>query len=77
MGLHAIFRKKGFYDEYIKHFGRIYDGHLVFIHKNEEFPMKTSKPFYSQVNETTSFIINPQLKFIDEDLYEISLDEYV
>ena len=73
MGLHVNLKKKKFKDEYINHSARIFDGHLIFIHKNEEFPMKTSKPFYSQVNDTISLTINPQLKVIDVDLYKISL----
>ena len=36
---------------------KVFDGHHFIIHKNEEIPMKTSKSFNSQVNETTIIII--------------------
>lgn len=75
MGFHAIFLKKPIKDVIIQFTGRIFDGHLLFIHKNEEFPMKTSNLFYSQTNETTSFTINPLQKVIDEDLYKLSFEE--
>ena len=77
MGLQLRVTKKPFKDVYVYHYGRLYEGHVVFIHKNDEFPMKSSKPLYSQLNETTSFSIKPIDKVMDEDLYIISLKEYV
>lgn len=51
------------------------DGQLFIIHKNNELPMKSSNNYYCAINETTSFVIDPQLKTIDKDLYSTSLKE--
>ncbi|CAO1403765.1 unnamed protein product [Diamesa tonsa] len=75
MGLHAQLKKKKFRQEDVYHYGRLFDGHIVFIHKNDEFPMKSLKPLYSQVNETTFFSIKPQDKVMDDDLYKMSFEE--
>ena len=75
MGFHAVFRQKWFWDPYISHSGSIFDGLLIFIHKNEELLKKSSKQFYNHINETTSFLITPQQKVLDEDLYELSIQE--
>ena len=75
MGFHAVFRVKEYSYEYIAPSGNNFDGLLIFIHKNEELLMKSSKQFYNRINETTSFLITPQQKVLDEDLYELNVQE--
>lgn len=75
LGLHAILGRKYIDKPYITHSKDMIDGQHFIIHKNDELPMKSSNHFYSAINETTSFIIAPQLKTIDKGLYSTSLQE--
>ncbi|CAO1405296.1 unnamed protein product [Diamesa serratosioi] len=75
LGFHGIFGRKLVEENYTTHFGDIIDGQHFIVHKNDEIPMKSSNRFYSAINETTVFIIDPHLKTIDEDLYSTSLEE--
>ncbi|CAO1405339.1 unnamed protein product [Diamesa serratosioi] len=75
LGFHGVFGRKLAAENYTTHFGDIIDGQHFIVHKNDEIPMKSSNRFYSAINETTVFIIDPHLKTIDEDLYSTSLEE--
>ena len=75
LGLHATIGRKSINEIYKTHFQDMIEGQHYIIHKNDELPMKSSNRFYSAINESTSFIMAPQLKAMDMDLYSTSLQE--
>lgn len=75
LGYHGVFGRKAHDENYTTHFGNIINGQHFIVHNNDELPMKTSRHFYSAINETTIFFIDPQLTTTENDLIHTSLDE--